>query len=87
MIVVKVGQQRTSFHGGIYKRCMFKDISENSIGTTYIFDCYLEHTRSARFWPYIKEQAMFDNINVRRYNNKNVVDGESEFRYLGQRHG
>ena len=85
-IVLNVGKQKRSFHGGIYIRALFKDISENSKGEKYLFDCYLEHSRSARFLPCLKEQAIFDNLDVIDYKGKKVVSGNSNFQYLGQRH-
>jgi hypothetical protein len=85
-IIVKVQSIKTSRHGGKYQRAIFKDITLDSIEKEYTFDCYHNHTASARFIPYLKEQAMFDNVDVIEYNGKKVISGNSNFKYLGQRH-
>lgn len=84
-IIIKVSNERKSRHGGIYKRAIFKNISDDSKGEQFIFDCYYEHTKSRRFLPYLKNQAIFDNLNTIEYNNKTVINGNCNFTYLGQR--
>lgn len=86
VVVLKVGNSKSSSHGGVYKRCIFKDISIDSVGKEYIFDCYSEHSNSKRFWPYLKEQALFDGVDVIEYNGKKVINGNNDFHYCGQRH-
>ena len=85
-IITKVQTIKSSKHGGKYIRAFFKDISIGSQEIQYSFDCYLSHTNSARFLPYLKCQAMFDNINIIEWNGKKVVNGNCNFQYIGMRH-
>lgn len=85
-LIVKVGPLQSSFHGGLYKRVLVKNIDKGSKEEAYIFDCYLNHSKSSRFLPYLKPQAILDNLSIIQWNNKKVIDGNSDFKYLGQRH-
>ena len=86
-IIVKVGEKKTSRHGGIYQRVVFKDITEGSKGKQFTFDCYHNHIASARFIPYIALQNMFDNITTVIHNEREVINGCCDFKFLGARHG
>jgi len=79
-IIVKVGEKKKSMHGGIYQRCVFKDLND---GKQYIFDCYHNHEKSARFIPYLKEQNILDNLTVI---DGKYINGYSNFTFLKNRH-
>lgn len=85
-VVSIVEKQKKSKHGGIYIRAIIKDITQGVKGMNYTFDCYLQNTKSARFLPYLKPQAIFDNLDIINWKGRNVVSGNSQFIYLGQRH-
>lgn len=80
-IVLKVDPPKQSRHGGVFQRSVFKDLDT---GKEYIFDCYHNHSQSKRFLPYLKPQAIFDNLNIVR---DKFINGCCDFIYLGQRHG
>lgn len=86
-IVLSVSAPKDSKHGGKYVRALFKDISEkNCTFKTFSFFCYLEHDRSSRFFPYLKPQAIFENLSIFDKDGAKFIDGNSNFTYLGQRH-
>lgn len=69
---------KNSKHGGIYQRVFFKDMNNKS----YFLDVYDSHADSRKWLPYIKTQALFDNVSIFK---KNIINGKSNFVYLGQK--
>lgn len=76
-ILIKFSERKLSTHGGYYVRCHFKSIPENK---SLLLDVYENHTASKRFIPYIKQQAVFDNLVIFK---KNIISGNSNFTFLG----
>jgi hypothetical protein len=73
IILTKFDKPRMSKHGSYYIRCYFKCLEDNK---SYRLDVYEAHASSARWLPYIKEQAIFSNVKI--YKN-NIIDGTSNF--------
>lgn len=80
VIVIKVGEKKISKHGGSYRRVIFRGVEDNK---SYFLDVYDSHTLSRRWIPFIKSQAVFDNVSIFK---DNIISGNSNFRYIGQRH-
>ena len=76
-IITKVDCRRVSKHGGFYRRVYFKSFENNK---TYLLDVYENNTYSNRFTPFIKEQAIFDNLDIFK---GLIISGKSNFKYLG----
>lgn len=79
VILLKISESKKSKHGGVYKRCFFKNTDNKS----FFLDVYDSHTLSKRWLPFLKVEAMFENVNIFT---KNIIDGTSNFKYIGQRH-
>jgi hypothetical protein len=77
VIITKVDAKRKSKHGAYYVRCYFKSIEDNK---SYRLDVYESHSKSARWFPYIQPQAIFDEV---RIFSGNILDGTSNFKFLG----
>lgn len=76
-IITKIQPAKKSKHGGMYNRVFFKSFEDNK---HYRLDIYENHPLSRRFYPYLKEQAIFDNLLIYK---ANIINGTSSFRYLG----
>ena len=76
-IITKIQPAKDSKHGGKYIRVFFKSFEDNK---SYRLDAYEKHPLSKRFYPYIIEQAVFDNLSVYK---SNIIDGKSNFIFLG----
>lgn len=76
-ILIKFSERKLSKHGGYYVRCHFKSIPDNK---SLLLDVYENHAASKRFMPYIKKQAIFDNLNIFK---KNIISGNSNFTFIG----
>lgn len=79
-IITQINEKKPSKHGGYYYRVFFKCLENEQ---TYILDAYEKHHTYKKWAPYLKEQAMFNIVNVL---NGKYIDGYSPFIYLGQRH-
>lgn len=75
VIITKIDNKRQSKHGSWYIRCYFKCIENNK---SYRLDVYENHTNSRKWLPYLKEQAIFCNVEI--YKN-NIIDGNSNFNF------
>ena len=80
-VITKIGEKKLSKHGGIYQRVFFRSFDDEK---SYFLDVYDSHPASKRWKPYIKEQAMFDIVNIVK--GTKYIDGYSPFIYKGQRH-
>ena len=76
-ILIKKSEKKLSKHGGFYIRCHFKSIPEDK---SLVLDVYENHYASKRFLPYLKTQAIFDNLTIFK---KNIIDGHCNFIFLG----
>lgn len=81
VVITKIGQKKLSQHGGIYQRVFFRSFTDEK---SYFLDVYDSLPACRKWLPYIKEQALFDN--VRLIPGKKYIDGYSQFTYKGQRH-
>jgi|TARA_Y100001973_G_C5184172_1_gene326764 hypothetical protein len=79
-ILTKINKENISKYGGRYIRTFWKDINTND---TYLFDCYLDHAFSKRFFPYLKKQTILDNLTIKTNNNRKYICGYSNFIYCG----
>jgi hypothetical protein len=77
VIITKIGNKTTSKHGGKYCRVIFKGIEDNK---NYMLDVYDSNMSSVRWKPYLKEQAMFSNVDI--FSGK-FLSGYSQFKFLG----
>lgn len=77
IILTKIDHKRQSKHGSFYIRCYFKGIEDNK---SYRLDVYENHSKSKRWFPFIKEQAMFENVFIYK---GNILDGNSNFKFIG----
>lgn len=77
VIITKIDSKRQSKYGSWYIRCYFKDTKFNK---SYRLDVYEYHDKSRRWLPYIKEQAIFENVDIFK---SNILDGTSNFIYKG----
>jgi hypothetical protein len=73
VILTKIGSRKESKHGSFYIRCFFKCLDCNKY---YRLDVYDGHSNSRRWMPFLKEQGIFDNVNVFK---NNIIDGNSKF--------
>lgn len=78
VILIKKDKEKLSSYGGKYIRVYFKDMNNKS----YFLDVYFNHILSKRWIPFLKEQALFDNVNTFK---SSIIDGTSNFIYLGQK--
>lgn len=80
VIVMKIGPEKPSKHGGTYRRVIFRGVEDNK---SYRLDLYHNNEYSRRWAPYIREQAIFDKVSLFK---GNIINGKGDFVYLGQRH-
>lgn len=85
ILIIKIGPEKPSKFKGTYRRCIVKDITPDSSRLTkdFIFDVTDQIPNSSKWIGYLKEQAMFNNINVIKVNETICVDSNSNFNYLG----
>ena len=79
-IVLSVGKLKQSKHGGQYVEAVFLSLDNNQ---KYRFHCYLNHSKSERFYNVLKPQAIFENLSVVKVGEKEYIDGCSDFIYKG----
>jgi hypothetical protein len=79
MRVILLSKQlpRGSRHGGTYIRCVFMNLETLA---KYKLDVYDQHSGSKRWLPYLKEQAIFDNVSL---HSPGFIDGNSNFTFIG----
>lgn len=79
-IIMKIGKPKVARLGGTYIRVIFRGLDDNK---SYRLDVYDNHSASIKWKPYLKEQAVFDRVQIFK---DNIIDGTSNFLYLGLRH-
>lgn len=83
-IILKVGKiKKSKINGGQVINADFRIIDGELENKVIRFYCDLSHTKSEKFFPYLKPQAMFENLSVIKLKDKLYIDGTSNFTYLG----
>lgn len=75
--------KKSKIKEGNYVEATFRICDGILMNQSIRFFCDLKHTKSSRFYPYLKPQAVFEKLEVMKKNNEIFIDGNSDFLYIG----